>query len=225
MVVLLAHELGHYAVALHHGFRLSLPWFIPFPFFIGTLGAIIRLEAPPRGRTGLLEMGAAGPLAGFTAIVVLWSLRLAFGEAPNEVEGAYTLAAPWLWRVLGAMFAGSSTVPLSSADPVAFAGWIGCLVTAMNLLPIGQLDGGHIASALWPSWHQQVSYAVFAGLALLGFIWPGWWVWGLMIWLIGARHAVEVERPGPDVSRRAAWLAFGCAVCWVACFVPEPWAV
>ncbi|NOY26007.1 MAG: site-2 protease family protein, partial [Oligoflexia bacterium] len=187
MILLLAHEMGHYFVARAHGFRLSLPYFLPVPFAFGTVGAVIRLKSLPRDRTGLLEMGAAGPLAGFLVALLLIAvglqgtvehdvLEVVFPSA-DALQQVLTITPPvdpglldrmmslpplvWLvpppgtWQVmilanppimdlLGQLVIGHAPGRYAELDPLAMAGWVGCLVTGINLLPIGQLDGGHV---------------------------------------------------------------------------------
>jgi membrane-associated protease RseP (regulator of RpoE activity) len=214
MGILLAHELAHYGVARAHGFRLSLPWFLPAPVLLGTLGAVIRLEDPPRTRAGLLEMGAAGPLGGMIVVVVAMAGRLWTGPLG---EGGIELAPPLLWSVMSWSITGS-VQPVDTADPVAFAAWTGCLLTAMNLLPLGQLDGGHVVGALTPRWAETVGWATTGGLLLAGLWWPGWAVWAGLLHLLGARTPLEPRRPEATLGTRprlvaaAAIGAFGLAV-------------
>lgn len=218
MTILLAHELGHYAVARGHGFRLSLPWFLPAPVLVGTLGALIRLEQPPRDRTGLLEMGAAGPLAGAVVVVLVMVGRLTFGTGAT---GGTEIAAPLLWSGLSWILTGA-VVPLDTADPVAFAAWLGCLLTSMNLLPIGQLDGGHVVAALSPRWSRLVGWGTTLALLLAGLWWPGWAVWAGLLHVLRATEPLEVRRPERPPGRRAMGLAAACAVTFVLTLTPKP---
>lgn len=218
--ILGVHELGHRLVAARHGMRVSWPLFLPAPFFVGTLGAVIRIDDRPRNRTALLEMGAAGPLAGFLAIGAVIGLRLALGS-PGDV--GEPLTRPLVWWVLGAALTGE-VPPLGTADPLGYAAWVGCLITAMNLLPFGQLDGGHVWTALRPELGAATSWGVTVGLGLGGLAWSGWWWWALLLWALGARHPLPVHGPedqAPSVRGRA--LAGGCAVAFLACFTPVPW--
>jgi len=217
MAILLAHELGHYVVARSHGFRLSLPWFLPAPILVGTLGAIIRLEEEPRTRAGLLEMGAAGPLAGLVVIGVAMSVRVALGG----VEGGTELASPLLWVVLSGL-GGSDFVPLNTADPLGFAVWLGCLLTAMNLIPFGQLDGGHVLAALTPRWAEWVGWLTTAVLILGGVVWPGWAVWAAILHLIGARRPVQPRRDEGLPTGRPLVVAVLAVAAFVLCFTPVP---
>ena len=215
MGILLAHEMGHYAVARLHGFRLTMPWFLPAPFLVGTFGAVIRLEESPRTRTGLLEMGAAGPLAGLVAVALALALGALFGGEVEARPAEVVLARPLLLYLFG-------TGPVSPVDPVAFAAWIGCLLTAMNLLPFGQLDGGHIASALAPEHAEKLSWGVTALLLAGGLLWPGWPVWAVVLHLLGTRHAVAPRRAEARLSPRARWAAGAAVLAFLLTFTPAP---
>ncbi len=220
MGILLAHELGHWLVAQAHGFSLSMPWFLPAPFLIGTLGAVIRLRDEPRTRTGLLEMGAAGPLAGLAVVVaalVVW-LR---GEGTVGVD-ELTLARPAIVHVLSWVVTGASAPEMSARDPVAFAAWLGCLLTAMNLLPFGQLDGGHVMSALLPDHAGRVGWLVTALLLVGAAFWPGWGVWVIVLHLLGAREGLRPRRSDRPLTPRARWVAGAAALAFVLCFTPVP---
>lgn len=213
--ILGAHELGHWVVARPLGVRLSLPWFLPFPLWTGTMGAIMRLEQPPRDRTALLVMGAAGPLAGLTAIVAVVALRMAAG---GEAGGA-PLARPLLWWAVGVVVPGP-TPALGTADPVGFAAWIGCLVTTLNLLPVGQLDGGHVLAALWPEHGVRIAWITIGVLLVAGLLWPGWAVWAVLLVVLGTWRPVQLDGPAPDQASLA--LAAGCALAWLVCATPVP---
>jgi membrane-associated protease RseP (regulator of RpoE activity) len=219
MGILLAHELGHYAVARSHGFSLSLPWFLPAPILVGTLGAIIRLEEDPRDRAGLLEMGAAGPLAGLLVVVVAFSARLAAGT--EGLDGGTTLGTPLLFAGLSWVWTGE-VAQLGTADPVGFAAWLGCLLTAMNLLPFGQLDGGHVLNALVPRWARAVGWATTLALLLGGLVWPGWAVWAALLHLMGARHPVQVRRDEGLPTGRPLLVAVLAVLAFVLTFMPVP---
>lgn len=219
LAILGAHELGHHLVARRHGMHVSLPLFLPAPFFVGTLGAILRVHDRPRTRTALLEMGAAGPLAGFVVLVLALSVRLATG---GPEIGGEVLGRPLVWWLLASPAPGP--VPaLTTADPVCYAAWVGCLVTAMNLLPFGQLDGGHVMVALAPGPARVIGGIVSVLLVGLGFSWPGWWAWLLAIHLLATRRPMSVQVSGPSPGPRARWAAMAAGVVWVLCFSPAPW--
>lgn len=238
LTILGVHEYGHHVVARRHGMSISLPIFLPAPFFVGTLGAILRVHDRPRSRTALLQMGASGPIAGFLVLTALWLSRLwLFGPLPQTGE---PLTRPLLWWLLAAPLPGP--VPaLTTDDPVAYACWVGALVTALNLLPFGQLDGGHIISAIAPNYARQIGWGVCASLVALGFLWPGWWAWLLAIYLLApkspsqhppatfigrgrTKHPREVGRTTRGVPpQRGALVAAAVWLVWVVCFTPIPW--
>lgn len=218
--ILGVHELGHHAVARHHGMRVSLPLFLPAPFFVGTLGAILRIHDRPRSRGALLEMGASGPLLGFVGIAALWALDL-WVVGPREASGEL-LSRPLLWWVLSYPLPGE--VPaLSADDPIAYAGWVGALVTSLNLLPFGQLDGGHISCALSPARSRTVSLVVSGLLLLMGILWPGWWAWLLAIHALAARQSMGISGKDELLSVRSRLCALAALVAWACCFTPVPW--
>jgi membrane-associated protease RseP (regulator of RpoE activity) len=218
MGVLLAHELGHWGVARAHRIALSLPFFLPAPFLTGTFGAIIRLDEPPRGRDGLAEMGAAGPLAGFLALLlasVAWVLR-----GPVVVDGDH-VAPPPLLVVLSVFTGRTAPTEIAASDGLGYAVWLGCLLTAMNLLPIGQLDGGHVVRALIPRWTGFIRNAALLGLVLLGWCWPMWAVWALVILAVGAWRSLDV-RDDPPPSGRAVAAGVATLIAFGLCFHPVP---
>lgn len=192
--ILLGHEMGHYLTARRQGVPASLPWFIPFPPYfsiVGTLGAFIRLRGPMMRRSVLFDIGIAGPLASFALSLPVLVVGLGMSEVMWTTDGGrypfvvffagepirvgtnilvHTLASA---AVPG--FTEGSAVLL---HPLAFAGWLGIFVTALNLLPLGQLDGGHILYAVAGSRQRALTIAFIAVLVPLGFLWWGWWLWG-----------------------------------------------
>ncbi len=225
MSILLAHELAHYVVALRHGFRLSLPYFIPLPFGFGTLGAVIQLRSLPRSRTALLEMGVAGPLAGAVVAFVMLAIGLRFTGPDIALEPGATyliFSDPWVVKLLGAAVAGAAPGRYAELHPVALAGWVGCLVTSINLLPLGQADGGHIMGAITPRWGRRISWAVIVAMLVAGvLVWPGWAVWAGVLLLLGAWRNLAVPEL-PTLTPRARWLAVSALVVLIMTFMPRP---
>lgn len=217
MTILLAHELGHWLTARAHAIRLALPWFLPAPVLVGTFGAVIRWSDAPRTRTGWLEMAAMGPLAGLVAVSIAVVAWLGAGASP---AGTIELSRPLLWWLAAAVLTGEAPPVLSAQDPVAFAAAIGALVTAMNLLPIGQLDGGHVAGALFPAHARAISRVTTVLLLAMGLIWPGWAVWAALANLIGG--PAEPPRDARPPTARAKAMAIGCGIAFVLCFTPIP---
>lgn len=196
---LLAHEMGHYLACRYYGLKATLPYFIPIPPLItllpGTMGAVIRILSPIRHRRALFDIAVAGPIAGFVVALPI----LAFGISQSRVVPAaslgdgfyFEMGEPLVWSALEALFgpdmqAGQELV----AHPLAFVGWFAMLVTAMNLLPVGQLDGGHLIYAFLPRGHRAISFGFLAAMLAAGFLYfAGWIVFALMIYfLLGTRH-------------------------------------
>lgn len=237
--VLLAHELGHYVAARRHGLDVSPPFFIPAPHLlslIGTFGAFIRLRSPMLHRRMLMDVGAAGPLAGFVLALPVAAAGLAMSRAAGPLpafpgspslvvlEGfGLRMGDSLLWMALRAVFApGSGPLVL---NPVAVAGWVGLFFTAMNLLPVAQLDGGHILYALLGArWQRGAALLVLGFLLLAGWLWPGWWVWAVLVLLLGRGRVahppvLDSRLPLTRAQRAAGWV---CVVLFVLTFVPVP---
>jgi membrane-associated protease RseP (regulator of RpoE activity) len=192
LTILLAHEMGHYLFCRYYGVRATLPFFIPAPTLIGTLGAVIRIKAPIRSRAALFDIGIAGPIAGFVVAVVtlmfamMASKPLAYGIAPSDLRlglpGIFYVVHDFLRTVDSGYALGRLPLNRVYLHPTAIAAWVGMFATALNLLPSSQLDGGHIVYALAPRAHKVISWATVAVLVLLGWTYMGWRVWaGLLI--------------------------------------------
>jgi hypothetical protein len=208
LLILMAHEMGHYIACMRRGVDATLPYFLPSPTLFGTLGAFIRIKTPIYTRRDLFDIGAAGPFAGLLALLPflafgVWASRpLAAGTDPEAILVGTPLALRALeWWRFGA--AGSSHVLL---HPMAIAGLAGLLVTALNLLPLGQLDGGHIVYAVFGErGHRMISTVMVALLVLMGkFYWP-WWIWAVVMFFLGRRHPLVFDNRPPGAARR--WLA------------------
>jgi membrane-associated protease RseP (regulator of RpoE activity) len=234
--ILLAHEMGHYVFCVLRGVFATLPFFIPAPTLIGTLGAFIRIRSPIRSRSDLFDIGIAGPIAGFVVAVpvlvfgLLLSKPLTGDAAAHAANGeSLTPGFPlifhlvhWALAALGSHSA-AVQVPVSALyiHPVAMAAWVGMFATALNLLPGGQLDGGHIIFAVNPRWHRPVSMASIVVLLVMSwFFWVGWLVWAVVLRFTGARHPDVPELPRLDAKRRV--LAFLALVMLALTFAPAP---
>jgi membrane-associated protease RseP (regulator of RpoE activity) len=230
MTILLFHECGHYFLARAHRVDATLPFFIPAPpilFFIGTLGAFIRMRTLPRDRRALFDIGAAGPWAGMLVAVPILMLGLSLSEirpaAPGGEAGLF-LGDSLLFKALSWLVLGTSGSDVTIVlHPVALAGWVGLLVTALNLLPIGQLDGGHVVyAAFGERWHRWISRGTLTALIVLGV--GGavtWLVWAVLLSFLGMRHPRLLEPEQPlDRSRR--WAAVATLVMFLITFMPEP---
>jgi membrane-associated protease RseP (regulator of RpoE activity) len=198
LTILLAHELGHYTVARLLGAPVSFPFFIPFPLPpFGTLGAFIQMKAPSRSRRDLLAVAAAGPLAGLVLALPVLLVGLALSRVepisgPALLEGNSILYAILKALVFGRFLPGDGVDVI--LHPMAFAGWVGLLVTSLNLIPAGQLDGGHIAYALLGRHARWITLAMVPGLILLGaLLWQGWLLWALLISVFGRFQVTPLD--------------------------------
>lgn len=221
MAILLAHELGHYIASMVHGVDSSLPYFLPSPG-LGTFGAFIRVRTPIYSKRVLFDIGAAGPLAGFVFILPALAIGLAFSKVIPGIAhrgdlqfGACTLQ----WILTHAIFPG---VRVSDVylHPVARAAWVGMFMTAMNLLPVGQLDGGHILYSFFPRLHKRVSTWLCLAMLPLGVYWFGWTFWGAVLLLVGRRHPAIYDAADLGTERRRlGWLAL---LVFLLCFSYVP---
>jgi membrane-associated protease RseP (regulator of RpoE activity) len=223
LAILLAHEFGHYFACVYYRIDASLPYFLPAPTFTGTLGAFIRIRAPIYSKRVLFDVGVAGPIAGFVFLLPALAIGIAFSKIIPGInhQGAFTFGTPaLLWLLERAVFPG---VPVSGIylHPVARAAWIGILATALNLLPIGQLDGGHILYSIVGDRHKLMSRVFAALLVPIGiFFWSGWLVWAVLLLLFGMRHPAiyDPSEIGPG-RKRLAWLSLAI---FLLCFTLAP---
>jgi membrane-associated protease RseP (regulator of RpoE activity) len=260
ILILGAHELGHYFAGRHHGVHVTLPYFIPFPFSpFGTMGAFINMKEPAKNKRVLLDIGIAGPLAGFIlSIPILWiGLKLSsvdilpLTHAPDvmyQLEGNSLLYLFMKYMAFGQLlpspasfgqlpawlhwlsfFFTARPLPLGGNDvtlnAVAWAGWAGLLVTGLNLIPAGQLDGGHILYTFFGRKTMQVLFPIIlVVLAALGIGWNGWWLWVALIFFFGRQNAETMDDITPlDAKRKIlAVVAFGI---FFLTFVPVPLSI
>ncbi|MCX5741013.1 MAG: site-2 protease family protein [Proteobacteria bacterium] len=254
MGILVCHEFGHYIVGRIHGVPVSLPYFIPLPpqISLGTLGAVIKMDSPITDRNKLFDVGAAGPVAGLVAAIPLLVIGLSLSDvAPMKpedmIEGNSILYALLKYAVFGRW------LPADGVDvqlhPMAVAAWVGLLVTMINLMPIGQLDGGHVARAALGQAHETWSRRLHVALPIIGLATGGvmfgvaqragkdaldalnyarhgvmpWMVWTLLLWLL--RRGGEYHPPVGDVplDRARRWRAVGMLVIYLAIVTPVPW--
>jgi membrane-associated protease RseP (regulator of RpoE activity) len=263
--ILMTHELGHYFAARVHRVDVTLPYFLPFPSFLlggvfpfGTLGAVIRLRSSITSRKVLFDIGASGPIAGFVASIFclvygfstlptidyLYSIHPEYVGMPSIPKGGLTFGAPLLYSMLGEIVTGGDDFvpPMNEIYhyPFLCAGWFGLLVTAMNLIPVGQLDGGHVAGALLPKHAKmlgKIALAILCLFGLLGFLplfgidfefgWSGWLVWAIALFIFlrrtGGRGSSTLEMPELDVSRRM--VAVVCLFIMILSFSISPFTL
>lgn len=225
MLILFAHEMGHYLYCRYYGVYATLPFFVPFPSLIGTLGAFIRIKSPIRSRSALFDIGIAGPIAGFIFACVALVPGLAISQTMPTPTPSLDLEIgyPLVFRVAARLLHGSGAVPLSHINlhPVAIAAWVGMFATALNLLPGGQLDGGHIVFSISPRHHATVSTLTILILIPLGvYYWLGWFIWAVLLRLSGMRHPVVPQWPG--ITRGRRWAALFAVVMLLLTFTPSP---
>lgn len=222
--ILFAHEMGHYLIARHYGVSASPPYFLPGLPPFGTFGAFIRMRIRTIDATKLFRIGAGGPYAGFLVCVPILMVGLFLSEVqpvPVELEEAQLGDSLLMWGLVRLVF---GTIPEGQdvfLHPMAYAGWVGLFVTSFNLVPLGQLDGGHIAYTLFGKRFNRVAWFLLIGLIVLGVtVFPGWLVLVFFLLILGPKHPVVLDGPplrGAD--RLAAW---GALVLFGLTFVPQP---
>ena len=226
--ILLAHEFGHYFAARWYRVPVSLPYFIPFPVSLfGTLGAFIRMSPRIPHRRALFDIAAAGPLAGlvlaipFTYVGILFSQLVRRDAMPGSV---ITLGEPLLFQGLSWLAHGNVGQDVDTLlHPLAFAGWAGMFVTALNLLPIGQLDGGHITHSLFGHRSRQVAFGMFGGLALYSVIEQNfvWLPLLVLLLVIGIQHPRSTD-DGQPIGRGRIYVGLLLALVFLTCFTLVP---
>jgi membrane-associated protease RseP (regulator of RpoE activity) len=225
MTILLCHELSHYIASKKHHTKATLPYFIPAPSIIGTFGAFIKMKSPIITRKALIDIGASGPIAGFIVSVIASIIGLSMSQVVSvqHAEGALSLGDSILFSFLSKVVIG---VTPDNHDillhPVAFAGWIGLFVTSLNLIPIGQLDGGHVAFAILGERHRYISIVLVVVLAVLGiFYWEGWALWAVLMLILGIKHPPVLYWEVPlDPKRR--FIGILTFIIFIITFIPSP---
>ena len=227
MAILLAHELGHFLYCEKYRVNATLPFFIPAPTLIGTLGAFIRIKSPIRSRRALFDIGIAGPIAGFVVAlpVLFWGLALSkpmpAGASASVLEFGYPVIFQAFHQLIASLAPHAPALESLYLHPIGVAAWVGMFATALNLLPGGQLDGGHIVYACSPRAHKWVTRICIALLVPLGvFYWAGWLVWAVILGFTGMRHPNVPKWPDLDPMRRR--LALLAVLMLVLTFVFAP---
>lgn len=225
LAIIGCHEFGHYFMCRRHGIPATLPYFIPAPppFLIGTFGALIRIRAPITNNKALFDIGAAGPIAGIVIAIPAIFFGLERSQVVESDPTAFlTIGEPLIWKVISSRIL--ENVPEGFdviLHPVAFAGWVGLVVTALNLLPIGQLDGGHIAYALIGEKQGLLGYTAFFALFILALFWYGWLLFIILSMFIKIKHPAGRTVLEPlDPKRKIIGLT--CLILLVVCFIPIP---
>ena len=231
LLILISHEFSHYFMSRRHNVSVSLPYFIPAPSIIGTFGAIIKMKPPIFDRRALIDIGASGPIGGFAVSIVAAAIGLSYSEVVpieeiQKIEGGLSLGSSILFNLITRMVLKIDPEIYDVVlHPVAFAGWIGFLVTSLNLLPIGQLDGGHIVYALFDERHKDIARLTIPALLILGvFFWPGWFIWAFLMIIIGYRHP-PVVYPHIQLDRKRRIIGWVSLAIFILTFTPMPVSV
>ena len=229
LLILGTHEFGHYYYSYRHNVEATLPYFIPAPpfiFLIGTFGAFIKIKSAITSRSALIQIGAAGPIAGFIVAIPSLFVGLNLSEVFEKssgfngiVLGDSLLMKTMIW-ITHPTLAENQDVLL---HPIAFAGWIGLLVTMLNLLPVGQLDGGHISYAIFGNRQKYIARFSLMALVLLSFFSLNWLVWGLLIFfLMRSTNHPPINDFNKPLSTGDRALGYLCLLIFIICFVPAP---
>ena len=216
--------MGHYLMCRRYGIDASPPFFIPFPSLVGTMGAFIRIREPFRSKDQLFDVGVAGPIVGFVVALPILVYGMAHTRVnPAAVEGGTLIFHyPLLVTLLQKLLLGTTFTSFDVIEHPAFvAGWFGLFVTALNLVPIGQLDGGHALYAIAGRHTRKIVLPLLAVVVGLGFKFAGWWFWAALLVIMGIRHPRLVDEEAPLDPRRKA-IAFLVLVMFVLCFTPVP---
>ncbi|MFL6193970.1 MAG: site-2 protease family protein [Thermoanaerobaculia bacterium] len=231
LIILFAHEMGHYVACRRYRIACTLPYFLPVPFNFGTFGAFIKIKSPIYSKRQLFDVGIAGPIAGFVMLIpfLLYGVArshpapLVIAPGPEAAHSMILMPGRCLAIQLATWLYHGKLAPGMVLDlhPVALAAWLGLLATSINLLPLGQLDGGHILYAVTGRLQRRIALPLWLALGLLGYYWPGWLLWCFLILLIGLFHPPVADESIPIGGKRRAlaWLAL---VMFVLSFMPVP---
>jgi hypothetical protein len=225
LTILFVHEMGHYLTCRRYHLPSTPPYFLPLPAVLGTLGAFIRIRVPMRSKRELFDVGVAGPLAGFVALVPFLLYGVAHSQVvPEHLDAGasrlvpgQSLAMLLAVRALHGPLAAGTVLRL---HPFALAAWFGMLATAINLLPLGQLDGGHILYAAAGRWQRRLALPLWVALMVAGILWSGWVLWCVVVFAMGLYHPRVIDEATPlDPKRRL--LAAAALLILALCFTPH----
>jgi hypothetical protein len=223
--ILLGHELGHFLTCRYYKIDATLPYFIPAPTLIGTLGAFIKIKSPITRKQQLFDIGVAGPITGFILSVPALAYGLSLSKALPTMprETTFVFGEPLIYKIFVAMI--FKNIPSDHGiflHPVAFAGWVGILVTAVNLFPVGQLDGGHVAYALLGKKSRNLSRFLLGAFIAMGiFFWVGWFIWAFLILFLGLRHPRVLDEAA-HLSPRRKFIGYVVILIFILSFIPDP---
>ena len=223
LTILMAHEMGHYITARYYGVDVSLPYFLPAPTLIGTMGAFIRIRSAIFSKRALFDIGIAGPLAGFVVLLVPLAVGLSLSRVSSSAvhHSDLIFGSPLLLQLFERVAFPGVRVEDIYLHPMARAAWVGLLATALNLLPIGQLDGGHILYAFAGEKTRWLSRFFVALLIPMGFIFAySWLLWAVLLFFFGMRHPVIYD-PYP-IGRVRTWLGVAALIILILTFTLSP---
>lgn len=225
LFILMTHEMSHYIASRIHHVSATLPYFIPAPSIIGTFGAVIKMKPPIPDRRSLIDIGASGPIGGFIIAIIacIVGLQLSEVKPTGQIHEGLAFGSSLLFSFLTELVLNADPVQHDVIlHPVAFAGWIGLLVTSLNLLPIGQLDGGHITYALLGEKHAWISKGMLPVLVVLGIVyWEGWLIWAVLMIFLGYKHP-PVVYPHIQLNRGRKLIGWIALVIFILTFTPTP---
>jgi membrane-associated protease RseP (regulator of RpoE activity) len=228
--ILLTHEFGHYFACRAHGVRATLPWVLPAPTLSGTAGAVIQIRSRIPNRRALVDVGIYGPLAGFLAslLAVTIGLLLSHSDPARHATALIGFGEPLTLKLMPWLLApfhhGTPEFAQAICHPVLIAGWVGLFITALNLIPGGQLDGGHLLFALSPRWHRWITLALPVVLLACGFFfWVGWVLWGALLVIPAMRRHPHVPANEP-LGMRHTLLCMVALVIFALTFAAQPFA-
>lgn len=228
LLILGGHELGHYFTSRKYGVSVTLPYFLPIPHpLIGTMGAFIRIKSVIPNRRALVKIGVAGPVIGFILAIPITIIGIALSKITNvsTVSTSINLGSSLLFKFISYLIYPHIPAGYDLAlHPMAFAGWLGFFVTALNLLPVGQLDGGHIAYAIFGKYRKIVTIIIIVMMAALGLLWPGWFFWILLIVLFGLRHPKAQDEITQLTTSDKVWAMIALFV-MILVFIPNPFPI
>jgi membrane-associated protease RseP (regulator of RpoE activity) len=223
MIILGSHEMGHYFMAKKNKVDATLPYFIPAPHLLGTFGAVIKMKSQIRNKNALIEIGAAGPIVGFIFSTIALLIGLSLSEVvPVSGNQGIMLGDSISLKLLKMLY--FSDLPAEKdvlLHPIAFAGWLGYFVTAINLLPVGQLDGGHILYALLGRKSKIFGYVMLGIVILLASLWIGWVIWAILFLVIGFKHPPPLDSISPP-SKKHKIIGMISLIIFILTFVPAP---
>ena len=216
LTILLTHEFGHYFACRAHGIRSTLPWVLPAPTLSGTAGAVIQIRGRIPNRQALMDVGAYGPLAGYLASLIVVAIGFLLSRVaplhpnaghPDLIGFGNSLTLSMVHSLLAQLYPATPGFAVALRHPVLVAGWVGLFITSLNLMPAGQLDGGHILYAFSPRVHRGFTLLMPVALLFGGFFfWVGWILWGALLLIPAMRHPrVPIDQP---LDRERLWLSF-----------------